>query len=355
MIRSIQQGLDDSGLKQEKLHATGLQTLCKIVENAYNSLPIGYSYDRDQDNTEVLKMICPNMLKMGHKNQRQLDGPIRLARGTRDLLDKVEELYKAWFFIWRHTVVPKIMFQPKWYRSDRDLQEGDLVYFQKKEGKLVQPWTVGRVEQVVRSDRDDLIRRVVVKYQNPGEAGPRITDRSIRKLVKLFNVDEHQVQEDLAELQRKVDAVRKKPIVIDEVPIDDEIGTNDDQTEADQVEDDDTVINNPDLQEDVGSSEAEEPQELQQSVEGCGDNPASNTRSRSCNCCCDAHCKYNLHTMGLTSVYSYSKILPLPCELETLKVESKTDWEHSPDHEEIETTEDNDTLTSVLMSLNLQM
>ena len=28
------------------------------------------------------------------------------------------------------------MFQPKWYNSDRDLKKEDLVYFQKKEGKV---------------------------------------------------------------------------------------------------------------------------------------------------------------------------------------------------------------------------
>lgn len=74
VIRSIQQGLNDCGLKNERLHTTGVQSLCKLVENTYNSLPIGYSYDRDQDNTRLLKIICPNMLKMGHKNQKVLFG-----------------------------------------------------------------------------------------------------------------------------------------------------------------------------------------------------------------------------------------------------------------------------------------
>ena len=85
------QGFDDCGLANKRLHATGLQTWCKIVKNTYNSLPIGYSYDRDQ----VLKIIRPNMLKMGHKNQRKIEGPIRLTKGTRELLDKVEKLCKS--------------------------------------------------------------------------------------------------------------------------------------------------------------------------------------------------------------------------------------------------------------------
>jgi len=117
VIQSIQQGLHDSGLQQQRLHSTGLQTLCKCIENSYNSVPIGYSYSRDVDNTALLRIITPNMLRMGRSNKRQLEGPIRLARGTRDLLNKIEETYKAWFLIWRDTLVPKIMFQPKWFDS----------------------------------------------------------------------------------------------------------------------------------------------------------------------------------------------------------------------------------------------
>ena len=55
------------------------------------------------------------------------------------------------------------------------------------------------------SDRDHQIRRVVVKYQNAGESQPQFTDRTVRKLVKLWNIDEFQVQEDLDSLQKKID------------------------------------------------------------------------------------------------------------------------------------------------------
>ena len=70
-----------------------------------------------------------------------------------------------------------------WYNSDKDLEEGDLIYFQKRENQLDHTWTIGRVEQVVRSNRDQMIRRVVVKYQNAGENRPRFTDRAVRQLV----------------------------------------------------------------------------------------------------------------------------------------------------------------------------
>ena len=102
-------------------------------------------------------------------------------------------------------VVPNIMFQPKWYNSDKDLQVGDLVYFQKKEGKENEPWTIWRVEQIIRSDRDNLIRRAVIKYQNHGEVPPLLTDRHVKKVVQLFNIDEYQVRDDLEEIQNKID------------------------------------------------------------------------------------------------------------------------------------------------------
>ena len=377
VIRSLQQSLDDCGLKKERLHATGLQTLCKIVENAYNSLPIGYSYDRDQDNTQILKIICPNMLKMGHKNQRQLEGPIRLARGTRELLVKVEKLYEAWFNVWRDTVVPKIMFRPKWYNSDKDLEEGDLVYFQKKDGKIDTPWTIGMVEQVVKSDRDDLIRKVVVKYQNYGEDHPQYTDRHVRKLVKLFNVDEHQVQEDLDDLQKKIDSLERRPLNIDDIAIDDDqdsvedevqgVGQIDGQPEVDLDQGDDAGnaasngldINDVELQESDADSEADglqgdEPQPG-------ADVPAKNTRSRRgpCNCCCGSHCKLSFHTIGEPRSFNFLKNQPVPCDLQPVNFENLYKEDCCSDHVENESTsevnEDDDTLTSVLMSLNLKM
>ena len=71
VIKSVKESLDDCGLKNKRIHATGLQTLFKIIENNYNNLPIGYHYDRDQDNTAALKIITPNMLKMCRINSRE--------------------------------------------------------------------------------------------------------------------------------------------------------------------------------------------------------------------------------------------------------------------------------------------
>ena len=380
VIRSIQQGLDDCGLQQQRLHATGLQTLCKCVENSYNSVPIGYSYSRDVDNTNLLKVITPNMLRMGRTNQRQLDGPIRLAKGSRELLDKVEALYKAWFLVWRDSVVPKIMFRPKWYDSSQDLEKDDLVYFQKEDKELGNPWLVGMVEQVVRSDRDGIIRRVVVKYRNKDENHDRFTDRTVHKLVKLFSIDEFHIQEDLGVLQKRIDELRNNshtpridPPRIDQ-GIDDiydidnqigddnaiaqpndandscaqdnssqDLGTQDDQILLEAPEDDPMV----DAPEDAPLLEAQEDGPVVNAPEDRplqNDGPSANTRSkkRRCNCCCEAHCVMQIHSLSFDPVFE----LPVfsPCSFEVLVNCYDTD-------EKIE----EDDVSSVLLSLDLVM
>ena len=57
--------LEDAGLKTKRLHATGLQTLLKLVENNYNSLPLGYSYDRSATNTDLFKSLRQTSSNMG--------------------------------------------------------------------------------------------------------------------------------------------------------------------------------------------------------------------------------------------------------------------------------------------------
>ena len=52
VIKSIQDLLEDGGLKQQHLHATALLTLLKLVENKNNSLPIGYSYDQKYSSSQ---------------------------------------------------------------------------------------------------------------------------------------------------------------------------------------------------------------------------------------------------------------------------------------------------------------
>ena len=64
----------------------------KLVENDLINLPMGFSYGRDADNTPLLKLATPNMMRIGRLNSRAVDGPIRFPAGPKDVM--VDELSK---------------------------------------------------------------------------------------------------------------------------------------------------------------------------------------------------------------------------------------------------------------------
>ena len=208
VIRSVQESFGDSGLVNSTIHATGLQTLCKLVENQYNNLPLGYHFGRDDDNSDLLKIITPNMLRVGRVNKRSLDGPIRLPKDRMEILGRVCQMYDSWFKVWAESMVPKLMYTPKWFKTDEDLKKGDLVYFPKEEALGGGRWIMGMVDEM-RRGRDGRIRVVYVKYRNAGETINRVTERSVRKIVKLWGIDDLDLAEDLAELGRRFEESQK--------------------------------------------------------------------------------------------------------------------------------------------------
>ena len=174
-IRSVQECLDKMDIPNMRLHATGLQTVLKLIENDVNNLPLGYSYGRDSDNSPLLKLIFPNMLKMGRLNTRALDGPIRMPASPGELMEKIENAYAAFFKIWNTTMIPKLMRMHKWYKSDEQLMVGDIIYFKKDESVLSSEWIVGRVTDVMVG-RDGALRRAIMQIQNSNAKDLRFTD-----------------------------------------------------------------------------------------------------------------------------------------------------------------------------------
>ena len=216
-IRSVQEAFQKIDLKNVRLHATGLQTFCKLVENRMNNLPLGYSFGRDSNNTPILKIVTPNMMKIGRLNSRSLSGPIKFPVGPKDYLKKVEETYNAFFKIWNISLVPKLVPQPKWYRDATiEIKVGDIVYFQKVINELSDDWTVGVIDSVVRS-KDGVIRRVSVKYHNHGDTAPKYTDRAVRTIVRLFNLDDNYFIEDLAKVEELINAIQRKDVAMPRV------------------------------------------------------------------------------------------------------------------------------------------
>lgn len=277
-IRSVQECLDKSDVGGMRLHATGLQTFCKLIESDLNNLPMGYSYARDSDNSPLLKLIFPNMLRIGRNNSRALEGPIKLPSGPTDLMKKVEKAYEVFFKLWNVTMIPKLMKVHKWFDAKNVLlREGDIVYFRKVENELSSKWTVGRVSDVEKG-RDGVVRRCTVRYQNASESQPRFTDRAARSLIKLFHID------DLS-WQQEMDLVEK---VIDENKVAENAVTSYDMNHLTglryrlkAVTDHDRPVRELGVQHRAGAKVAK-----MKVVQTCK------------NCCCTSHCQLTSHTKG---------------------------------------------------------
>ena len=63
-IHSIQTAFKRMQLAQHRLHATGLQTVLKLVQNDLNSTPYGFTLGRTANNSPMLKLISPNSLSV---------------------------------------------------------------------------------------------------------------------------------------------------------------------------------------------------------------------------------------------------------------------------------------------------
>ena len=243
-IKTVQEAFEKIDLKNQRLHATGLQTLAKLVENHLNNLPLGFSYGREATNTPLLRIITPNMLRLGRLNSRALSGPVKLPRGPKEMMSKVESIYEAFFKIWNIVMIPRLIPQPKWYKSSPDVKVDDVIYFQKVENDISSEWTVGQVESVTRS-KDGKVRRVQVRYSNYGENVVRFTDRSVRSLVRLFNVEDDYFVRDMESAEKLINELQR-----------------------DQISDDDYRV----------------------------DGQASIATVEPCQCCCSGHCSVSKHT-----------------------------------------------------------
>ena len=182
------------------LFRSGLQTVLKLIENDFNNTPLGFSHGRDADNTPILKIITPNLMKIGRIHSRSLNGPMRFPNGPAEYLKKVEECYNAFYQIWNTGMLPKLIPQPKWFKDSQELKETDVVYFEKNASE---GWTVGQVESVTKS-KDGVVRRVSVRYFNAGDQKTHFTDRAARSLVRLFSIDDNYFIEDMAAVERLV-------------------------------------------------------------------------------------------------------------------------------------------------------
>ena len=155
-----------------------------------------------------MDLITPNRLLLGRNNDRCPVGRLVVSGDYDKIIRNNQKIYNAWFENWLVSHVPKLMEQPKWFRNEHNLKEGDVVMFSKQESELGNTYQYGIIA-AVESGRDGKIRKVHVRYRNHNEKADRITFRSARSLVVIQSVDEVNVMQELGEIAIKVDAERR--------------------------------------------------------------------------------------------------------------------------------------------------
>ena len=189
-----------------KLDVLGFETAFAWVSNELNNLPIclGSRY-KGIDN---LDLITPNRLIQGRANRRAMTGPCMINSPSK-MLEKMEDIFEAWWRVWnKEKLADYVAKPPKWFRSDPDLQLGDVVVFQKKgpEQAIGSPaWTIGRVVEVKKSAADGRVREVEVEYKNAAENVWRTTHRAARAVAVLHREEDLEVLQGLNAAAREAD------------------------------------------------------------------------------------------------------------------------------------------------------
>ncbi len=205
-IRHVKESLAKT-LSNERLGVLQWETLGDSIANSINNLPLALR--NFKGNFEVMDLITPNRLLLGRNNDRSPTRPLEVCGDYDKIILENGRIYDAWFEVWLLAHVPKLMDQPKWFRSDRDLMIGDIVLFLKQDSAICTEYRYGIVESVEHS-RDGKIRKVQVRYRNHDEKTNRYTYRSSRSLVVIHQVDEVSVLEELGQIAIEIDIERRR-------------------------------------------------------------------------------------------------------------------------------------------------
>lgn len=194
-IKEIKTSLEKN-LSKQRLSIMQWETVISEIANNINNLPL--SLGNYVGDFETMDLITPNRLIMGRNNDRNPIGSIVLSNDPLRIIRANNAVFDAWFENWLLVHVPKLMIHPKWFKSDEDLQKGDIVLFLKSDSSLSSTYQYGIIQSVHLS-KDGKIRKAEVKYKNQNESIFRVTNRAVRELVVIHRVNEIDITEELME------------------------------------------------------------------------------------------------------------------------------------------------------------
>ena len=132
-------------------------------------------------------------------------------------MTNIERTYNMWFQVWNCEYLPLVMDRPKWNQEEENLKENDLIYFKLTDSKLSADWRFGRVEYAV-TGRDGKVRSVRISYKTMIENNDKVyneniewknsmIERPVRAVVKLMNVEDTSLLEDMRKVQKLVEEI----------------------------------------------------------------------------------------------------------------------------------------------------
>ena len=186
----------EKNVANNRLSLLQWETLSSVIANTINDLPICIGNKVD---VETIDLITPNRLLLGRNNDRSPVGEMILSNNPTKLMKSNKRIYNAWFENWLISNVPNLMNQSKWFASGRNIQVGDIVLFKKIDSTISKTYQFGIITRVDFS-KDDVVRKVMVRYCNSSENTCRETFRSVRELVLIRSVDELDLHEEMTGL-----------------------------------------------------------------------------------------------------------------------------------------------------------
>ena len=213
-IKMIQEAFTRSDLRSFKLHSLGWQTFAKTVEHEINSIPLGF-LQHQGDAAPLLRILTPNFLKLNAAANRSPRDLFTIPHSGPDLMSRLQEAYKLFFQIWNNDYVPLIANRQKWHAGDENLVPEDIVYFKLRDSIVGSRWCIGKVEDVILS-KDGKVRRIIVGYKFDSEQGDRVfrtVERPVREVIKLFNVEDTSLFEEIAEVRSACEQILSSSVV----------------------------------------------------------------------------------------------------------------------------------------------
>ena len=191
-ICQIKKSLEKS-VSNQRLSVLQWETVAAEISNTINDLPLALG--NLASDFENMDLITPNRLRLGRNNDQSPVSPMKVTGNYQKMLEENKKIYSTWFEAWLTSHVPKLMDQPKWFQSSRDVKICDVVLFLKKDASLVNTFQYGMIHQLERS-KDDLIRKVVVKYYSHNETVDRFTNCAVLEIVLIHPIDKFHLMEE---------------------------------------------------------------------------------------------------------------------------------------------------------------